>query len=118
MAMALDFWIFGNGRGLGAPYNAQTFYWLPYKVEGSNKRRGAFYTFTHGFGAQLHSRQWRHPNPGERRTIKGRVFKPFQSHRRWFRVEVSWCTNLPADIDEANGAIRQIKADLNDSMIT
>src|SRR3546814_793130 len=104
MVMALDFAIFGNGRGMSAPYFAQTFYWLPYKLDGDTRdtRRGAFYTYLGGFGAQLYSRQWRHPNAGEVRIIKGRRFRPLHSHRRWLRVAIAWTTSLPRDIDQAN----------------
>lgn len=118
MIRAIDFRIFGNGYGLGAPFWAQTFYWLPYTYESGNKRYGDFYTFMHGFGAQLHSFQWTHPKPGECRIIKGRKFRPFSSTRRWLRVEVAWSTNLPNDIDAANAELRQIKADLDNSAIT
>ncbi|WP_156771462.1 hypothetical protein [Labrys sp. WJW] len=99
----LDFRLFGNGGGLGAPYHDQRFYWLS----------GQFYTFMHGFGAQLHSFQWRHPKPGERRRICGRDFVVLHGSRRGPRVQVAWCmVGLPRDIDEANAAIRQLEQDL------
>lgn len=82
---AIDFLIFGSGRGLGAPYWNQPFYWL---VDAHSKR-GDFYTYSAGFGAQLHSYQWRHPKPQERRRLAGMEFAPFHSRRRWGRVEVA-----------------------------
>jgi hypothetical protein len=115
--LSLDFKIFGNGYGLGAPYHAQTFYWLPYFQEVGGERLGDFYTFVGGFGAQLTSRQWFHPTPGERRLIKGRWYSPFQSHRRWLRVEVSWATKLPEGINEANAEIRKIKNELTSVLV-
>lgn len=102
MIPILDFRIFGNGHGFGAPYFDQPFYWL----------RGQFYTFMHGFGAQLHSVQWTHPKAGERRKICGVEFRPFSSRRKWGRVMVSWCTTLPENIDEANDWLRQFEAHL------
>lgn len=117
MIKAIDFPIFGSGRGLSAPYFAMTFYWLPYTIVGQERRLGTFYTFMSGFGAQLHSYQWTHPNAGERRRIKGRVFEPLSSSRRWGRVEVAWSTKLPSDIDEANATLRQIKMDLSNPVI-
>lgn len=102
MIRALDFRIFGNGYGLGAPYFDQTFYWLS----------GRFYTFMGGLGAQLHSIQWTHPKPGEVRKICGVEFRPFNSHRRWGRVMVSWSTRLPRELDQANEWLRQFKAHL------
>jgi hypothetical protein len=102
MTPALDFRIFGNGFGFGAPYHDQAFYWLS----------GEFYTFIGGLGAQLSSVQWTHPKPGEVRKICGVEFRPFNSHRRWGRVMVSWATRLPHDLDEANAWIRQFKAHL------
>lgn len=99
----LDFRIFGNGYGLAAPYFDQPFYWLS----------GRFYTFMGGFGAQLHSFQWTHPRAGEIRDICGVRFRPFNSSRRWGRVRVAWCANLPSGINEANEWLRQFKAHLS-----
>lgn len=82
--LTIDHLIFGSGRGMGSPFWDQRFYWLS----------GDLYTFMHGFGAQLHSYQWRHPKPGERRKLAGRDFYPFQSRRRWLRVEVAWANHL------------------------
>jgi hypothetical protein len=99
---ALDFRIFGNGHGFGAPYSDQAFYWLS----------GDFYSFMHGFGAQLHSVQWTHPNAGERRSICGIEFRPFHSRRCWGRVMVAWTTKLPSNLDEANDWLRQFERHL------
>lgn len=82
----LDFAIFGNGCGLGAPYFSQVFYWL---VD-SNTEKGTFYTWCGWFGSQLQSFQWFHPIPGEERILAGVRFRPFTSTRRWFRVRVAW----------------------------
>lgn len=114
----LDHKIFGNGFGMKSPYHDNRFYWLvdTYGRERSGKN-GALYTYSAGFGAQLRSFQWRHPKPGERRHLIGRDFKPFHSSRRWFRVEVAWATSLPKDIDAANAALRQLKADLDSTLL-
>jgi hypothetical protein len=102
MIPALDFRIFGNGYGFAAPYFDQPFYWLG----------GEFYTFSAGLGAQLHSVQWTHPKPGERRKICGVEFRPFHSHRRWGRVMITWAARLPSDIAEANDWLRQFQQHL------
>lgn len=105
MILWLDHMIFGNGFGLRSPHCDNRFYWLS----------GELYTFMHGFGAQLHSIQWSHPKPGERRRLCNREFVVFQSSRSWFRVMVSWAmVDLPRDIDSANAAIRQLKSELGD----
>jgi len=103
MIIALDHLIFGNGRGLKSPYFDDVYYWLS----------GELYTFSYGLGAQLHSFQWTHPKPGERRHLADREFVVFQSRRRWFRVEVSWAmVNLPNDLDGENFEIRKLKKEL------
>lgn len=100
----LDLLIFGNGHGMAAPYFDQNYYWLD----------GRLYTFMHGFGAQLHSYQWTHPLPGERRRLCGREFVVFHSRRRGPRVEVAWAmVRMPHGIDEGNAAIRALKSDLD-----
>lgn len=104
----LDFLLFGNGFGTGAPFWDTTFYW----------KGGRFYTFMHGHGAQLHSFEWTVPYPGTRRTIGGKKFEAFSAHRKGPRVHVSWAwVDLPRDLDEANAAIRQLRADMGDSMM-
>lgn len=108
MILWLDHKIFGNGFGLGAPFWDQRYFWLT-----RDHKRGELYTFMHGFGAQLHSIQWLHPKPGERRHLSGYEFRVFQSSRRWCRVMVSWgLTRLPEDIDAANAMLRQVETDL------
>lgn len=92
MIPVVDFWLFGNGKGLAAPGFSQTFYWLPYEIDG--KRFGSFYHWIGGFGAQLGSFQWTHPKPGERRLIKGREYYAYNSRRKNIRVSVSWATTL------------------------
>lgn len=108
MIVWLDHKIFGNGFGLGAPFWDQRYFWLT-----QDHKRGELYTFMGGLGAQLHSIQWRHPKPGERRRLSGHEFKVFQSSRRWLRVQVAWAlTRLPDDLDAAHAMIRQVESDL------
>lgn len=110
----LDHLIFGNGRGMASPYFDQRLYWLVDTSSGDRKgRNGTLYSFLGGFGAQLYSRQWIHPNAGERRLLAGRTFAPFRSTRRWLRVEVAWTLiDLPKDIDMANAQLRELEASL------
>lgn len=104
MIIALDHLVFGNGHGLGAPCWDSVYYWLD----------GEMYTFSGGHGAQLHSIQWTHPKPGERRKLVGRDFVAFNSLRRWGRVQVSWSmVNLSQDMDEANQELRRLRKDLH-----
>ena len=117
MIFWLDHRIFGNGYGLATPYFDGRFYWLSRRL----------YTFSPGFGAQLQSIQWRHPKPGEERTIGKRKFRPFNSTRYFLwlwrdgllpiptpicRVRVSWACALPRDLNEANAELREIEAEL------
>lgn len=113
----LDFLTFGSGFGLSQPYFDGRFYWLVDTSKGRNAGRGALYTFLGGHGAQLTSRQWLHPKPGETRKLIGREFRPFNSSRRWLRVEVSWATPLPKDISAANAAIREIEGNLHHALM-
>lgn len=112
----LDHKIFGNGYGFGSPYCNNCFYWVNDTLRSPRQRKvgrgGELYTFMHGFGAQLHSIQWRTPKPGERRMLVGREFRPFSVSRRWFRVMVSWSTHLPESIDAANAELDAIRHDL------
>lgn len=119
MSFWIDHKIFGDGHGLKSPYFDNRFYWLVDTSRYSRSaRRGALYTFMYGFGAQLHSRQWLHPKPGERRTLIGREFVAFSSSRRWLRVEVAWAmTSMPRDIDGQHRAIRALAADLNSTLM-
>jgi hypothetical protein len=108
MILWLDHRIFGNGWGLKSPFWDNRFYWL----------KGELYTFMGGFGAQLHSIQWRHPKAGERRRLIGREFVVLHSNRRWGRVIVAWAmVAMPRDIDAANAAIRLLERDLNSTMM-
>lgn len=115
----LDHKIFGNGHGLASPYFDDRFYWLS----------GRLYHWIGGLGAQLNSFEWRHPKPGEERTICGRKFRPFNSRRQFLwlfrgkvyaiptpisRVSVSWAYNLPNDLDAANAELRELKSKLGD----
>jgi hypothetical protein len=97
MILWLDHLLFGSGHGFGSPYFDQRFYWL---TDGNANRHGELYTFNAWLGAQLHSVQWRHPKPGERRLLGGRTFVPFQSHRKLFRVYVSWAMTPHENLDE------------------
>ena len=112
--MILDFAIFGNGHGLKSPYFDDVFYWLVDTNAGREHGKGAFYTFSHGLGAQLRSCQWRIPAPGARRRLAGREFVAFSVIRRLFRVQVSWALcGMPSNLDDAHVAIRTLKADLD-----
>lgn len=120
MSLWLDHKIFGNGHGLASPYFDTKFYWLS----------GELYTFMQGFGAQLHSFQWRHPLAGERRRLFGYDFEPLHS-RRYFlwlwrdsyfaiptpicRVSVAWArVDLPKSTDEANAELRHMATQIGD----
>lgn len=109
----LDFALFGRGCGLAQPDLDGVFYWL---VDRWTKT-GRFYTFSHGFGAQLQSIEWMTPKPGTRRFLKGREFVVFNVSRAGPRVRISWAmARMPSGIDEQNDAIRQLGKDLRDSM--
>lgn len=108
----LDFAIFGNGKGLAAPYFDQTFHWL---VD-ARTYRGAFYTFSAGYGAQLTSFQWTVPRPQERRRLAGMEFAPFRAHRRLGRVETKWAVQLPHRLEARHFEL--IRARLGDSGAT
>jgi hypothetical protein len=84
-----------------------------------------------GFGAQLESRQWHHPKPGDERKIGGLIFRPYNSRRQFLwlfrdsmfpiptpiaRVSVSWTTTLPADLDEANFCLLEFKERLGTNL--
>ncbi|YBW39858.1 hypothetical protein ACMYR2_2385 [Nitrobacter sp. TKz-YC01] len=115
-----DHKIFGNGFGLRSPHFDNRFYWLS----------GRLYTWVGGFGAQLQSIQWTHPNAGEERIIAGKRFKPLHSTRvfLWLwrdklfsiptpvsRVCVAWSwVDLPDDLDAANAALRELKNKIGD----
>lgn len=111
----LDLLIFGNGRGLGAPYFDQAFYRLVDTRFGRKGGSAAWYTWIGGHGAQIMSRQWFHPLPGEKRRLVDREFIVFQSHRRGLRVEVSWTMRQMSgkNIVEANTLTAFLKRDLH-----
>lgn len=131
MILRLDHLIFGNGHGLASPYCDKRFYWLVDTARhGRHGSRGELYTFMHGFGAQLHSFQWRHPKAGEVRQLAGKQFRPLHSTRQFLwlwrnsifsiplpipRVSVAWSwVDLPKDIDKANAALRDMQRTLGD----
>lgn len=100
----LDHLLFGNGNGIKSPYFDNIFYCLS----------GRLYTYSFGYGAQLHSTQWFHPIAGEKRVLAGETFVVFNSTRRWLRVQVAWSlVRLPEDITNAANAIRKFKAKLD-----
>lgn len=100
----LDHLIFGNGYGLKSPFFDNRFYWL----------KGNLYTFSFGFGVQLTSFQWFHPNAGERRHLCGRTFQPLYSRRRGPRVMVGWSmATMPPGSDNQLSEIRLLKQDLD-----
>lgn len=93
----LDHKIFGNGYGMKTPHCDGVFFWVS----------GDLYTWSHGFGAQMYSRQWTHPIAGERRVLAGKEFIVFSSKRYGLRVEVAWSmVGLSKDINEANDELR------------
>lgn len=102
MILWLDHLIFGNGRGLKSPYWDNVYFWLD----------GQLYTFFGGFGAQLHSFQWRMPQFRERRILCGREFQVFNAQRTWGRVRVSWGM-IPPTSDYAD--IESLRKDLCDA---
>lgn len=87
MIFKLDWWLFGNGHGLGSPYFNDTFYWL----------NGRFYTWIGGFGAQLQSIEWFAPRIGDSRRINGIKFVPFNCTRKGPRVRISWAVDRKLD---------------------
>ena len=106
MIVWLDHLIFGNGRGTASPHFDQRFYWLS----------GELYSFSAGLGAQLHSWQWFHPLPGERRELCGKTFKPFSSYRKCGRVCVAWAmTDLSncKTLEEQHALIRAFKTEID-----
>jgi hypothetical protein len=110
----LDNWIFGGGHGLATPYFDARFYWIVDTIRTRKRGKGRFYHWIGGHGAQLRGFQWRHPVPGERRRLCGQDFIPYQSRRRWLRVDVSWrMAGFPAGIDAANVTLAGLKRDLD-----
>lgn len=131
MILRLDHLIFGNGHGLASPFFDDRFYWLvDTSRQDRNGSRGELYTFMAGFGAQLHSFQWRHPKAGEERQLAGKRFRPLRSTRQFLwlwrnsifsiplpipRVNVAWSwVDLPKGIDDANAALRDMERALGD----
>lgn len=108
--MRLDFWIFGNGRGLAMPSMDGKLYWLVNR----NTKRGEFYHWNGWFGSQIKSFQWTRPLAGEERILCGRRFRAMHSRRCWMRVCVAWAMNLPDDIDKANIELRLLQKQLGE----
>ncbi len=87
----LDWFLFGNGYGMGSPYFDDTFYWLKdMSCHDRGKARGQMYRWGGGLGSQLNSCEWRAPRPQERRLLFGHQFQPFYVTRHGLRVDVSW----------------------------
>lgn len=104
----LDFLIFGNGHGIGAPAFPQTFTWY----------QGYFYSWIGGHGAQLQSFEWRVPLPGTRRRIAGREYEVFGATRGLIRSRVAWrLVGFPEDINEANALLPNLKNELREAYI-
>ena len=110
MILQLDHLIFGNGHGMATPFFDGKFFWLE---DQNGKARSQLYTWQGWFGCQLRSHQWFHPRAGERRRLRGTVFRPYNSRRKGIRVEVSWAMNLSSDINEANEQIREFRRELD-----
>lgn len=104
--MKLDFWIFGSGKGFGAPVVDGTFYWLVDRRD--RGEHGRFYTWIGGFGAQLFSFEWRCPRPGTQRYLNGRHYTVFSAERRWGRWRISWSVGSVRDAEE----LREIQKSL------
>ena len=114
MGLLLDHITFGNGRGMRSPYHDNRFYWLvDTNRQERSGRNGRLYTFLHGFGAQLISREWLAPRKGKIRELSGHRFKVFDHKRKWLRVEIAWAMiDLPRDFDAAITAIYALEKDL------
>jgi hypothetical protein len=114
MIVWLDHLIFGNGYGLASPGLDTRFYWLVDKRTG----KGDLYNLiAGGLGAQLRSRQWRHPRAGEERELCGRTFVPYGSVRSGPRVEVSWSWRaLPHELEKANLALAELAREIGTGM--
>jgi hypothetical protein len=95
----LDWWLFGNGRGMASPYWDDAFFWLS----------GHMYQWIGGFGAQLSSIEWKTPKAGTRRKLLGRQFIVFNVERRLVRVRVSWAL---ADPPRHYGQIAELRKEL------
>jgi hypothetical protein len=106
--MKIDFLIFGNGYGLGAPRCEQSFHWL----KDTRTGKCAMYHEDGWFGAQLVSFQWFNPQVGERRRLLGREFVAVSARRRWLRVSISWSQRLSEDTDQANKFLHKFFDDL------
>lgn len=102
---------FGNGYGLAAPYFEGEYHWL---VDGSQeKRRGAWYHWLGGFGAQLHSFEFRAPRAGEKRELFGHTFHIFQPpERRGLTVRTAWATDDP--LAKTAEGLRELHQQLRD----
>ena len=113
----LDHLLFGNGHGMASPHCDDVMYWLVDTKDGRSNGKGRLYRWIGGHGAQLESFEWTVPAPGTRRRLAGREFRPFSATRRLCRVEVSWATALPSNLDQANSELRELKHDLSHNLI-
>lgn len=92
MSMRLDFWLFGNGRGIASPYHDDVLFWLAdtHHARNLRGRHSRLYRFSFGFGAQLCSFEWRAPPAGTYRCLFGKKFVINSARRRWLRVICYW----------------------------
>ena len=109
--MKLAMMLFGNGGGMKEPYFDGVFYWL----NDGNGSPARFYKFSGGFGAQLHSFEFRAPKAGTRRVLAGREYVVFNTSRSWLGLmhQASWSAqDLPKETGEQIAHIASIKAEL------
>jgi hypothetical protein len=110
MSMWLTLKLFGHGNGIAMPYFDGAFYWLVDDLrEDRNAKNGRFYTWMSGFGAQLHSYEWRTPDPGTRRRLFGHTFEVFSVSRTWPLVRVAW--GVVGGVD-GQGGLDELRKDL------
>lgn len=106
---------FGNGHGMAEPCADGVFYWLVDRNH-RDKKKGRFYKYTSGFGAQLRSFEWIAPKAGTSRKLAGYDFYVFHSIRGRFGLMhcVSWSVeNMPKDLDKKHELIKAIKRKLD-----
>lgn len=99
---------FGDGFGIAQPHWDGVFYWL---LDQEGKKRGCWYHWIGGFGAQLDSFEFRSPKPGETRKLFGHTFYIFgRPVRKLFVVRTTWAVSTKL---KTNEDIRSLKENLN-----